>query len=67
MERKLKALFDYQKFEGNPALREVIDSTHSRYAVQELSMDEMELVAAAGVPQNPAQKKSGKHNPDAIC
>ena len=51
MENKLKALFDYQKFEGNAALQSVIDSVHSRYAVRELSMDEMEWVNAAGVPE----------------
>lgn len=57
MEGKLKALFDYQKFEGNPALQSVIDSVHSRYAVKELSLDEMEWVAAAGVPDiNPEDK-----------
>lgn len=50
MEGKLKALFDYQKFEGNTALQQVINSVHSRFAVQELSMDEMEWVSAAGVP-----------------
>ena len=50
MEGKLKALFDYQKFEGNPALQQVIDSVHARYSVHELSMDEMEWVSAAGIP-----------------
>ena len=50
MEGKLKALFDYQRFEGNPALQQVIDSVHSRHPVQELSLDEMNWVAAAGVP-----------------
>ena len=51
MERKLKNLFDFQKFEGNSDLQQIIDSTHSRYAVKELSLDEMEWVAAAGVPE----------------
>ena len=61
MENKLKALFDYQKFEGNAALQSVIDSVHSRYAVRELSMDEMEWVNAAGVPvQNPEALKVDK-------
>ncbi len=49
MERTLKALFDYQKFEGNSDLQQVINSVHSRYAVRELSVDEMEWVSAAGV------------------
>ena len=61
MENKLKALFDYQKFEGNAELQSVIDSVHSRYAVRELSMDEMEWVNAAGVPvQNPEALKGDK-------
>ena len=42
MERKLKNLFDFQKFEGNSDLQQIIDSTHSRYAVRELDLDEME-------------------------
>ncbi len=49
MEKKLTTLFDYQKFEGNSDLRAVIDSVHSRYAVRELSLDEMEWVSAAGL------------------
>ena len=57
MDSKLKALFDYQKFEGNPALQSVIDSVHSRYAVKELSLDEMEWVSAAGEPQPPVKPK----------
>ena len=57
MEAKLKALFDYQKFEGNPALQSVIDSVHSRYAMKELSLDDMEWVAAAGTPENNPKEK----------
>ena len=63
MENKLKALFDYQKFEGNAALQSVIDSVHSRYAVRELSMDEMEFVSAAGTPDTPKKKEQEKKNP----
>ena len=36
---KLSALFDFQKFDGNASLQRVIDSVHSRHAVQELSLD----------------------------
>ena len=46
MERKLKRLFDYQKFEGNADLQQVIDSVHARYAARELNFDEMEFVVA---------------------
>ena len=60
MEGKLKALFDFQKYEGNPALQSVIDSVHSRYAVKELSMDEMEWVAAAGIPEQKPDEKNRK-------
>ena len=56
MERKLKNLFDFQKFEGNSDLQQIIDSTHSRYAVRELDLDEMEWVAAAGVPEMNTRK-----------
>ena len=62
MEGKLKALFDYQKFEENSALQAVIDSVHSRYAVKELSLDEMEWVAAAGIPETKPEDKENKGN-----
>ena len=61
MEKTLKSLFDFQKFQGNPALQQVIDSVHARYAVRELSPDEMEWVAAAGTPD----LKNGKNDEDA--
>jgi predicted RNA-binding protein with PIN domain len=50
-EKKLAALFEYQKYEGNAALQGVIDSVHARYASaagRELSMEEMDVVYAAG-------------------
>ena len=50
METKLKLLFDYQKFGQNADLKSVIDSVHARYTRQELSLDDAEWVAAAGVP-----------------
>ena len=62
MENKLKALFDFQKFEGNADLQQVIDSVHSRYAVagkngtRELTMGEMEWVSAAGRPVTERKK-----------
>ena len=61
MEERLKSLFDFQKFEGNADLRQVIDSVHARYAVHELSLDEMDWVAAAGTPD----LKNRKENEDA--
>ena len=50
MERLLKGLFDFQKFENNAALRSVIDSVHSRYSVRELSLENLEQIFAAGTP-----------------
>ena len=48
MEKKLKKLFDYQMFAGNPKLQAVIDSVHKR--PRELIPDDAELVSAAGTP-----------------
>ena len=59
MERKLKQLFDYQKFAGNRELQQVIDSVHARYAARELAPEDMEMVAAAGTPDIPDRKKNG--------
>ena len=49
MENLLNSLFDFQRFDGNSALQSVINSVHTRNAVQELGPDEMEWIAAAGV------------------
>ena len=40
-------------FEENRDLRQVIDSVHARYAKRELDLDEMDTVAAAGMPVKP--------------
>jgi len=57
MERKLSRLFDFQKFEGNASLQQVIDDVHSRYAIKELDLDDMEWVSAAGCHDNPDGKR----------
>ena len=57
MENKLKKLFDFQKFEGNASLQSVIDDVHARYAMKELSMDDMEWVNAAGYSNDPGKKR----------
>jgi len=61
MENKLKALFDFQKFDGNAELQGVIHSVHSRYQKRELGLDEMEMVNAAGItdvyPRKEEEKK----------
>lgn len=63
MDKKLRQLFDFQKFEAHPDLQSVIDDVHSRYESRELNMDEMEMVSAAGV-----LRMTGKKNkPENKC
>ena len=50
MEKTLSNLFDYQKFAENPRLQRIIDSAHRQQYRRELSLDEAELVNAAGSP-----------------
>ena len=64
MDRALKTLFDFQKFEGNSDLQQVINSVHSRYAVKELSLDEMEWVSAAGTPVQNTKKDKKDAGPE---
>ena len=47
MEEKLKKLFDFQRFENNGKLAELIRETEERYP-SELSDDDLGLIAAAG-------------------
>lgn len=50
MENKLKAMFDYQRFEPNDRLSRLIDDTESRYmSMNELSDSDLELVSAAAM------------------
>ncbi len=49
MEKKIKSLFDYQRFKADPKLAEMIAETESRYR-QELGDDEISVVSAAGDP-----------------
>ena len=60
MERILKGLFEYQKFEGNPELQQVIGSVHARYAARKLDPGDMETIAAAGIPGSPGAGTCGK-------
>ena len=54
MEKKLKSLFEYQRFEKNEKLEKLISQTESRFE-RELSEDDLFLVNAAGdyVPMDP--------------
>lgn len=56
----LEKLFDYQRFEGNRDLQQIIDSVHAKYGVRELDMSDMETVYAAGIPDIPVNKKPKK-------
>lgn len=61
MDNRLKQLFGYQHLAENRELQQVIDSVHAKYAMRELSLDEMEMVAAAGIPDpQPKQKDEDK-------
>ncbi len=61
MDKKLKTLFDFQRFDGNRDLQDVIDSVHAKYAKRELDLDELEMVNAAGDPDSMlANKKTEK-------
>jgi hypothetical protein len=53
MEKKLFRLFDYQKFEPNKDLQQIIDTVHARCRAKELTLDDMEWVNAAGEPTPP--------------
>ena len=55
MEKKLKKLFDYQRFEKNEKLEKLIRETENRYSA-ELSDDDLSLVNAAGEPSVPTKK-----------
>ena len=57
MENKLRSLFDFQSFEQESELQKVIDSVHARYSSSRLSLDELDLVAAAGIPQAAPEKE----------
>ena len=57
MEEKLKRLFDYQRFEGNLRLNDIINKTERKYfGNRALSDDDMSYVAAAGVPNANTKK-----------
>lgn len=61
MDKKLKQLFDYQRFENNPRLAAMLSRTKEKYDFSvggELSDDEVEELNAAGsVVSNPDNDK----------
>ncbi len=48
IEKTLEILFDYQKFEQEPTLRDVIDDVRMKSNIRALSDDDIEL-ATAGI------------------
>lgn len=63
-DKKLKRLFDYQKFEGNSAMnfaiqsaRSYIDSLQANPSTFELNDEELEMVNAAGLIEAINNKK----------
>ncbi|MBQ3762736.1 MAG: hypothetical protein II875_12105 [Clostridia bacterium] len=60
MEKLLKGLFDYQKFNPNAELQSVIDAVHAKTAPRKLSLEEAELINAAGSKYMPDEQKNKK-------
>ena len=58
-DKLLAELFDYQRFERDPALQRVIDEVEERLLGKELSDEELGMLSAAGDPylQAPDPKK----------
>lgn len=61
MEKKLRSLFEFQRFEGNRELQSLIEETEKRSA-QALSDDDLWMVNAAGVPDLPIFKSEEQGN-----
>lgn len=59
MEKRLKALFDYQRFEKNPRLADIVEQTESRCKI-ELSDEELFFVNAAGELNTENRKPQGE-------
>ena len=64
MEKKLRSLFEYQKFEQNAELQSIIDRVHARYSARMLSDDEADQVAAAGLPETAFLRKKDPQEED---
>ena len=55
MDKKLKSMFEYQKFERNAHLEKLINETEARYSA-ELSDEDVSMVNAAGEGLLPLRK-----------
>ncbi len=61
-QKKLKGLFDYQRFANSKRLASLIEETESRYS-KELDDDDLDFVNAAGDPHSlPKESPFGKGN-----
>ena len=60
-QKRLTALFDYQRFERNKRLQALIEDTENR-CMNALSDDDLEWVSAAGEETDPKEKKDGKED-----
>ena len=48
MESALRNVFEYQRFERNMGLQQIINDVHTRYRMRKLDLEEVEMVSAAG-------------------
>lgn len=48
MDKELKGLFNFQHFQGNDKLNKVISATLDRYGMEEIELDDLDMVNAAG-------------------
>ena len=60
MEKLLRTLFEYQKFEQNPEFQKVIDDTVKHYEGMEICDDDLERVNAAGIINAGRGRKDGR-------
>ena len=60
-QKRLTALFDYQRFERNKRLQALIEDTENR-CMNALSDDDLEWVSAAGEETDLKEKKDGKED-----
>lgn len=59
MEKKLKSMFEYQRFAANDRLSRIIAETEERYG-REIDDDDLWMVNAAGAPVLPDDDKKRK-------
>ena len=63
MEKLLAGLFDFQRFEADPALRSVTEEVEGLYFLDELSEDALTMLNAAGDPFSPPPDPARRDGP----